>query len=86
MKITSRGVIFVAFLTFIWCVLNEKFNIAVVFTGILVSFITIYLLKVIQPDVSKNYSYNISIIRLLQFVLVMFKDIYLSAFRLSAIF
>ncbi len=56
------------------------------FTGILVSFITIYLLKVIQPDVSKNYSYNISIIRLLQFVLVMFKDIYLSAFRLSAIF
>lgn len=81
MRLTSRRVILSILLTFIWCVLNEQFNIATILSGIFVSFITFFLLRLIQPDIKKTYSYNISGIRLIFFIFVVFKEIYVSAYK-----
>lgn len=81
MKTTSRPLIQAALLTFIWCVLNEKFTIATIITGLLVSLVTYYILRLIQPNPQKSYSYHISALRLIYFILVVIKEIYFSAFR-----
>lgn len=81
MKTTSRRVILGILLTFIWCVLNEKFNLVTILSGILVSIVTFFILKLIQPDVKKTFTYNISALRLVFFLLIVFKEIYVSAFK-----
>lgn len=81
MKTTSRRVILSILLTFIWCVLNEKFNIVTILGGIFVSIVTFFILKLIQPDVKKTYSYNISVLRLIFFIFIVIKEIYVSAFK-----
>jgi len=81
MKTTSRRVILGILLTFIWCVLNENFNIATILSGIFVSFVTFFILKLIQPNVKKTFTYNISILRLVFFLFIVFKEIYVSAFK-----
>jgi len=81
MKTTSRRVIFSILLTFIWCVLNEQFNIATMLSGIFVSFVTFFILKLIQPNVKKTFTYNISILRLVFFLFIVFKEIYVSAYK-----
>lgn len=81
MRSTSRRVVLSILLTFIWCVLNEQFNITTILSGIFVSFVTFFILKLIQPDVKKQYTYNISALRLIFFLLVVFKEIYVSAYK-----
>lgn len=81
MKTFSRRLVLTAFLTLIWCILNEKFNIATIIGGVFVSIATFYLLKILQPDEKKFHSYNISVIQLILFILFVLKDIYVSAFR-----
>jgi multicomponent Na+:H+ antiporter subunit E len=81
MKTTSRRIILLIILTFIWCVLNERFSFSTVIGGLVVSLITFFLLRLIQPDQQKNFTYNISVIRLIIFVFVVFKEIYVSAYR-----
>ena len=81
MKKTSRRMNIGILLTFIWCVLNGNFDIPTILGGIFVSFITFFLLKLIQPDVKKTYTYDISVFRLIFFIFIVFKEIYVSAFK-----
>ncbi len=81
MKTFPKREMLTIFLTLIWCILNENFNIATILSGVFVSFVTFYILKLIQPESGKTYSYNISILKLFIFMLFVFKDIYLSAFK-----
>ncbi len=68
-------------ITLIWCVLNEKFNIATLLTGIIVSIVTLFLLKILQPPTSKTFNYSTGVIGLIRYVFFVFIDIYKSAFR-----
>lgn len=68
-------------ITLIWCALNEKFNIATLLSGILVSFVTLYLLKILQPPTSKTFNYGTGVIGLVRYLVFVVIDIYKSAFR-----
>lgn len=71
----------VVLLTLIWCILNEKFTLGMVISGIVVSFITMFFLRIIQPNPKEKYSYNTSLFRLFLFFIILIRDIYMSAFR-----
>lgn len=71
----------IVLLTLIWCILNEKFTIGMIVSGVVGAIITMLFLRIIQPNPKKVYNYNISLLRLLLFFLVLFLDIYKSAFR-----
>ena len=76
-----KKVVLTLLITLIWCILNEKFNIATATGGILVSFVTLYLLKILQPPTSKTFNYNIGIFGLFKYLVFVIADIYRSAFR-----
>jgi multicomponent Na+:H+ antiporter subunit E len=80
MQVLKNNFTLVFLLSTIWCILNEKFSLFTLFIGILISVITIYTVKIIQPYRNKNYTYSISIFRFCLFVCIVVKDIYLSAF------
>ena len=73
--------ILILLLTFIWSIFNGNFRIDTILVGILVSFITMYILNIIQPHQSEKYSYHISFIHFFLFFLLLIKNIYVSAFR-----
>ena len=68
-------------LTGIWVVLNGRISLATLATGLVTAVITILLLELLHPHQSDLYDYYIHPGRLLFFLLVLFKNIYLSAFR-----
>lgn len=68
-------------LTTIWCILNETFTVSMILGGLFVSILTILLLRLLQPDPTGVNDYNISFFALLKFFIILFYDIYMSAFR-----
>jgi len=80
MKKILRRFVLIVLLTLIWCILNEKFNIATIISGIFVSFVASHIQRTIQPEKTYKFSYHISLVTLLAFFGVLFKNIYFSAF------
>jgi|ASRN01.1.fsa_nt_gi multicomponent Na+:H+ antiporter subunit E len=73
--------ILIFILTFIWSILNGNFRLSTIFVGIIVSFITMYILNIIQPHQNEQYNYNTSPFLIFLFLLLLFKNIYVSAFK-----
>ncbi len=76
----QRKVILIILLTTVWVTLNENFHLATIFVGILISLTTIMMLNLIHPHQSGHYDYHISPLRMIIFILVLIKNIYISAF------
>ena len=81
MKNIRNRMLFVLILTGVWCLLNEKFTLKMIVSGIAVSVITYVLLYLLQPDKNKDYSYGISFFTFLKFFVVLIVSIYESAFE-----
>jgi multicomponent Na+:H+ antiporter subunit E len=81
MKHFQRRLLLVFLITLMWCILNEKFNIETIMVGVLVSLVTFYIMKLLQPETSTTFSYSMSAYRLIFFILYVIRDIYRSAFR-----
>ncbi|WZL81654.1 Na+/H+ antiporter subunit E [Vallitaleaceae bacterium 9-2] len=73
--------ILIFLLTFIWSILNGNFRVPTLLVGVLVSLTTLYILNIIQPHQNDQYDYSISPIRLFLFLILLFKNIYVSAYK-----
>ncbi|MDD3027789.1 MAG: Na+/H+ antiporter subunit E [Erysipelotrichaceae bacterium] len=67
----------------VWIVLNGNFTLPTVFTGMVMAVITIMLLAMLHPHQSDLYDYHINPLTLALFLAVLFKNIYISAFKTS---
>lgn len=65
----------------IWVVLNGTVTLATVLTGMVMAAVTIMLLAMLHPHQSDLYDYHISPLTLVLFLAVLFKNIYISAFK-----
>lgn len=80
-KYLKNHLVLIILLTGIWCILSETLSLFTVCLGFFISVISLYILKLIQPYRNKDYSSSISIVSILFFFFVLFKDIYFSAFK-----
>ena len=76
-----KRVVLILLITLIWLTLNEQFNIPTAAGGLLVSIVTLYLLKVLQPPTSKTFNYSIGLFSLIKYLIFVILDIYRSAYR-----
>lgn len=77
----KNHLLLIILLTVMWCILSEKISLVTIGAGLVISFFSLYILKIIQPYRNKNYSYSISFFTFILFLVVLIKDIYVSAFK-----
>lgn len=78
-KLKREGILTIL-LTAVWATLNEDFSLATIVVGILIALTTLMLLRLIHPHQSGHYDYHIAPWRIVYFIIVVIKNIYLSAF------
>lgn len=76
-----KSIVLVFLILVIWLTLNENFSIPTLVGGIFVSFVTMYLLKVLQPPTSKTFNYGMGFFGLVKYLSFVILDIYRSGFR-----
>ncbi len=81
MNTLKKHGIFIFLLTFIWSILNGNFRLITLVTGVLVAIITMHILNIIQPHQNEHYKYSIHPVRLFLFLILLFKNIYVSAYK-----
>ncbi len=77
----KNNVLLSILLVAVWVVLNGSYTFTTFLTGLVMALITIVLLAMLHPHQSDLYDYHISPARLILFLGVLFKNIYISAFK-----